>query len=206
MRKKIGYAGIAVFLFFLFAGGFWYTQTPQYMAGQGKGSATAKTALEAVGESYGGSCVEQLADLSGIPEGGDVITYLVASSSFILDKDHLENQVDADCLAAESSAAARGYAYEEYLTDLCGYTSVEAYRQERYKFHEKFLKEHLAVYEAAREKGVTVSRKEFKELIPEYAKKFGYGEDVERFQRECEKDSIANEMLYDKTIERLRVQ
>ena len=52
--------------------------------------------------------------------------------------------------------------------------------------------------EIAKKEGITITTDEYEELLPEYAEKFGYEDDTERFAQECDKDTIAAEMLYDK--------
>ncbi len=201
MKKILFGTGL---LCLVLAGGIYILSGPWHTAGKGKGSATGHTALRALGELYGGSRVEKLAELSGLSPGTDPVRYLLENSVFILDADYMKKRVSMDQLAMESMAQTKGCSYTEYVTLQRGYESVEAYEQERYQVYESFVKEHLAVYEAAKQKHIAISAAEYQKLLPKYAEKFGYGEDVDRFEQECDRDSIANEMLYDKTVGRLQ--
>ncbi len=202
MKKILLGAGL---LCLILAGGICGLGRPWYTAGKGLGSATGHTALKALGELYGGSRVEKLAELSGLSTGKEPVRYLLENSVFILDADYMEKRVSADQFAMESIAQMQGCSYAEYITLQRGYESVDAYEQECYQIYERFVKERLAVYEAAKRKNIVVSTTEYQELLPKYAERFGYGEDVRKFEQECDKDSIAKEMLYDKTIERLQI-
>lgn len=180
---------------------FW--NLPERTAGDGKGSATGAYALRVLKEMYGDSYVEQLADLEEAAKAPAPQAYLRERSSFVVDKDLIEEKVQESVLGAEASALSEGITVEQFLRERWGYEDLETYRNEKEQEYMEFLKERLAVYEAARDRHITISRSEYRELLPAYAAAFGY-DDMEQFELECDRDSIACEMLYDKTIRSLK--
>ena len=159
-----------------------YLRSPQFLAGKGVGNATGKTAITMMQDMYGESKLEKLADVSAVPEGTDPMEYMVENSVFVLDQEYVNQRAETEFLIADT--------YDGKTTD--------EYEQERVAAHEEFLKERLVAYEIAKKEGITITTDEYEELLPEYAEKFGYEDDTERFAQECDKDTIAAEMLYDK--------
>jgi len=167
-----------------------------------KGAATGKSALEAFKDVAGESYVDELADLRKMPDGEDPVVYLAENSAFVMDDEAVEIYIQGYVTAAESSAQAKGISVEKLLIDEWGFESVDAYRKEAEKTSMKFIKEHLAVFEYAMRKNVKIVEKEYEEQLSSYALKFGYAT-AEEFVYDCTPASIANEMLYDKTVDML---
>lgn len=201
-RRRLLIAGMTV-LAAVLAGTGIYRNSPYYTAGNGQGSATGRSATESLCQSYGESSVEALADWSLIPEEEDALIWLVENSVFSLDEDGIQRRLEEQMLNMELLAEADGCSLEEYLTGICGYESSASYEQEYRESCISFLKTRLAIYEVAQAEQITVSVQEYREKLADYAERYGYEEDAERFESECERDSIAMEMLYDKTVEYL---
>lgn len=185
------------------AGAGHYMRSPYHTAGNGQGSATGRSAVESLCQGYGESSVEALADWSLIPEDEDPVVWLVENSVFCLDEDGIQRRLEEQMLNMELLAEASSCSCEEYLTETCGYDSAASYEQEYREICVNFLKTRLAVYEVAQAEQITVSVQEYRKKLQDYAGHYGYEEDAERFENECERDSIAMEMLYDKTVEYL---
>ncbi len=168
----------------------------------GEGTASGKSALLALQEVSGDSYVESLANIREVKKQDDPLEYLISQSTVILDTEQIEMLVDSQKAGAESTALAAGLSYEELVVGEWGYESAEAYEEEWRIAYEEFITERLCVYEAARKMHVVIRKTEYQQLLPEYAQTFGY-EDEASFTEECEPDSIAAEMLYDKVIRKL---
>lgn len=181
-----------------------YMRTAGFTAGRGQGSATGNSAVMDMQAAYGDSRLVSMADLTQLPEGEDPLTYLVDNSSFALDEDYITKQAEVSYLGSEATAQAAGMTYDQYVSAQYG-ESVEDYEKAVYETHEQFLKERLAAYEYAKENHITITVAEYEELLPYYANKYGY-QDTQKFEQECEKDSIATEMLYDKAVTQLLSQ
>ena len=175
-----------------------YLRSPQFLAGKGVGNATGKTAITMMQDMYGESKLEKLADVSADPEGTDPMGCMVEDSVCVLDQEYVNQRAETEFLIMESAAQAAGKTYEQYIADTYDGKTTDEYEQERVAAHEEFLKERLVAYEIAKKEGITITTDEYEELLPEYAEKFGYEDDTERFAQECDKDTIAAEMLYDK--------
>ena len=167
-----------------------------------KGAATGASALESFKDIAGESFVETLGDLKEAKKRGEPAKYLAENSVYILDDEAIEIYVESYITAAESTAQATGTTVEKLIVEEWGYESIDAYREEAKQLAHTFIKERLAVYEAAKSRGVKITESEYKEQLSVYAVKFGYATAVE-FEYACTPASIANEMLYDKTLNEL---
>lgn len=167
------------------------------------GAATGKSALAAMKDICGDSYVETLADLK---EAGKVEApeeYLMENSVFVMDEAAVDKYVETYISGAESSAQASGVSTDAYIRDTLGYESIEKYRAAAKAEAEGFIKKRLAVYEAAKKKNIRISEKDYQELVSAYAATYGYSS-VEEFTYACVPASIANEMLFDKTVAELK--
>lgn len=164
--------------------------------------ATGKTALEAFRDIAGESRVESLA--TGLAKGSkDPAGRLAEQSVFVIDKDAVGAYLESCMTGAESTAHAAGITCDELIMDEWGYDSVEAYRAHMEAEVTKFIKQRLAIYAAAEEKGMRITGREYKKRLPQYARRFGY-EDTAGFEAACLPASIANEMLYDKVVDSMK--
>lgn len=166
------------------------------------GAATGASALESFKDIAGESFIETLGDIGDAKKGGTPVAYLAESSVYILDDEAIEIYVESYITAAESTAQATGTTVEKLIVEEWGYESIDAYREEAKELAHTFIKERLAVYEAAKEKNIKITEKEYESQLSVYALKFGYATAVE-FEYACTPASIANEMLYDKTVNEL---
>lgn len=163
------------------------------------GASNGKQALESFKDISGESYVEELADLKKAKESEDVLTFLTENSIYVFDEEAIEIYVESYITAAESTAQAKGISVDKLIVEEWGYESIDAYREEAKALAFGFIKERLAVYEIAKQKNFKVTGKEYKEQLSTYANKFGYATTAE-FEYACTPASIANEMLYDKTL------
>lgn len=167
-----------------------------------KGRADGRSALESFKDIAGESYIESLASLKDAKESEDALKYITLNSMYVFDEHAIEVYVESYITAAESTAQATGTTVERLIVDEWGYESIEAYREEARELSLNFIKERLAVYEIAKNKGLKIREKEYKELLGTYAVNFGYATAAE-FEYACTPASIANEMLYDKTLKEL---
>lgn len=166
------------------------------------GEANAVSALKHLQAIAGESKVTDVADLKRIPDNLTVEDYLIKNSIFSLDEETMDRTVQTYLTGAESTAAARGLTAEQLIVGEWGYESVESYRQKTEEELDRFVKLRLAVYETAKDRHITISAKEYEEMLEDYAAVHGY-EDAGTFAYECRPSSIADEMLYDKTLNAL---
>lgn len=199
IRRTAGSACILLLL--VLAAILW--RMPERTAGNGEGSATGRYAVRVLREMYGDSYVEELADIEKAAADPAPEVYLRENSAFVIDEGTIEEKVQEAVLGLESTAVQSQITVEQLLDESREYESLDDYREQKRRQYVEFVKERLAVYEAAGDRHITVSTAEYRELLPEYAAAFGYA-DTEQFQQECDRDSIACEMLYDKTIRSLR--
>lgn len=167
------------------------------------GKADGKSALKNMEAICGNSYVETLGDLK---EAGKQVApeeYLAENSTFVLDEAAIETYAETYITGAESSAQAKNMTTEQFVKEELGFDSIEDYRAEAKKEVENFVKQRLAVYEAAKKKNVKISTKDYDELLEAYASNFGYNTE-EEFEYACTPGSIATEMLFDKTTARLK--
>lgn len=164
------------------------------------GTVTGKSALIAFQDIAGESRIDSLADLKVAKENISPVTYLIENSVYILDEIAIEVYVESHITAAESTAQATEVTVETLVVDKWGYDSIDAYRSEVKELTIAFIKERLAVYKAADEMKVKITQKEYEKKLGTYAFNFGYATPQE-FTYACRPISIANEMLYDKTLD-----
>ena len=146
--------------------------------------------------------MEVLADLKEVKRSKDPIDYLTKNSTYVLDEEAIEVYVESYITAAESTAQATGVTIEKLIVEDWGYESIDAYRAEAKELSLTFIKERLAVYQIAKDKKIKVTESDYKEQLADYARKFGYAT-TEEFEYACTPVSIANEMLYEKTLNTL---
>jgi FKBP-type peptidyl-prolyl cis-trans isomerase (trigger factor) len=202
--KKWKYAIIAIAVLILAVGGVWF--------GFHRGSSTdndeAKsadrdTAMAALKDICGNSKVDTLADLSIAATKEDPEAYLEENSIYVMDEEAVDKFIQSYLSGAESTAQAQGITTEQLVKDSFGYDSLDEYIEEKKQEITSFVKQRLAVYEAAGKEHITIKEKEFEELLPSYMAAYGY-DDEDTFLYECKPSSIAVEMLYDKTLSSIR--
>lgn len=84
-----------------------------------------------------------------------------------------------------------------------GYEDLELYKETLTETVYDFIKGRLAVFSIARQQEIVLTEEEYQENLKVYASKYGYS-DPEIFEEKCGAHSIANEMLFDKTIDILQ--
>lgn len=156
-------------------------------------------AMETIAEGYGSCSLDSLASLDGLSSEQDPLEYLVENSVFIIDSDAVRKQADSECLATETVAINSGTTYTSYVKENYD-MSVDDYEDSMYAKYEEFIKERLAVYEVASEKGFEITESEYNDQLAEYAEKYGF-DTVEDFEYMVDTESIAVEMLYDETVD-----
>lgn len=166
-----------------------------------KGTADGKSALAALKEIAGESRVETLASFKEAKKSDDPEQFLADNSIYIMDEEAVERFAETYLTGAESTAQASGVTTEALIKEW-GYESLDSYKEEAKAEALSFIKKRLAVYEAANKKHITISSGEYEKKLGTYATSFGYNT-KEEFVYACEPASIANEMLYDKTVKNL---
>lgn len=164
------------------------------------GAADGQSALAAFEDIAGESRIDSLADLQAAKDSPSPVAYLVENSVYVLDNAAIEVYAESYITAAESTAQAAGITVESLIVEEWGYDSVQAYRNEAMELTLSFIKKRLAVYGAAGEMGVGITQKEYEDKLNTYAVNFGYAT-AQEFTYACTPASIANEMLYDKTLD-----
>lgn len=210
-RKKI-VIGVVVLLILIAVGYFGYTfyhnqifmKNPSMTAGKGYGSATAESAMADVAEGFGSAKVTQLGNVEEAMASPDPVAWLLANSEYTVDPDAVAERVDEYKLSAESASSAMGVTYDDVISQL-GYDSEEDLVETATNYYTEFIAMRAVVFAAAEQEGITLSVDEYQDALEQYAQEFGYSSAAE-FENSCEKDSIANEMLYDKTVAYLRGQ
>lgn len=182
------------------AGTFFYSST--HVKVDGSGSADARSAQAALNEGYGDTILESLGDIKEAKNHEDPLKWLVDNSVVTVDEDGINRMVDEYKTGAETTAMASGITYEQMISQL-GYASEDEMTAKLFDYYVSFVKERTVAIAVADEKNITVSHKYYEENLTKYAERFGY-EDGETFEYECDPDSIANEMLYDKVVKWLR--
>ncbi len=162
------------------------------------GTATAESATEALEDGFGSTNVISLADVASAKETEDPLTYMVENSEVEVDEDAVNNLVDIYRIGLESTANAQEVSYNELLLEM-GYSSDDLLIQSLYTYYYSFLQTRAVVFAVAAQEGLTINREEYEEQLDTYAEYYGFssGEEMAAY---CDEDSIANEMLYNKTI------
>lgn len=163
------------------------------------GIATGESALAALTDICGESRVEELADISKAKGDPSPEQYLTQNSTYTLDDEAIEIYVESYITAAESTAQAKSVSVQTLIVEEWGYESIDAYRAEAKELVLDFIKQRLAIYEAAKELDVSIVQSEYESKLSVYALNFGYST-AEEFIYACTPASIANEMLYDKVL------
>ena len=167
-----------------------------------KGASDGKTALLCFKEIAGDSYIEELASIKEAKKSENPLEYLVNNSIYVLDDEAIEIYVGSYLTAAESTSQARGISLESLIVGEWGYESIDDYKEESKEMALGFIKERLAIYEVAKSQGSKVNESEYQEKLGVYAARFGYAT-KEEFVYDCTPVSIANEMLYVKTLNSL---
>ena len=155
--------------------------------------------MDIVEEEFSGSSkIDSFVGTSKAKGQTDPVAYMIENSTFLLDQSSIEELVVDQLAGAESTANVQGVSVEEYLSDQ-GYDSVDSYTEKLTDDVTEFIKARMCVYEAAKELGISITEEEYKELLPEYASRYGY-DDPDEFSYVCRPGTIACEMLYDKTV------
>ena len=163
------------------------------------GEAKPSYAMDIVEEEFSGSSkIDSFVGTSKAKGQTDPVAYMIENSTFLLDQSSIEELVADQLAGAESTANVQGVSVEEYLSDQ-GYDSVDSYTEKLTDDVTEFIKARMCVYEAAKELGISITEEEYKELLPEYASRYGY-DDPDEFSYVCRPGTIACEMLYDKTV------
>lgn len=202
-HKKITACIIVAIL--LFGAGVVYcvVHSPAVTAGNGTGSATSKTAMNDLEEGFAACNVTKLADIKEAKTHEDPVAWLTENSQIEVDEDAITKLIDSYKTGAESSAQAMGMDYDDFIKDNLGYDDEDAMTEAVYDYYKNFVVERAIVLAVAEKKNITVNHSYYEKNLTKYAEKFGY-EDANTFETECDPDSIANEMLYDKTVEWLK--
>lgn len=168
----------------------------------GETKVDAAGALSDMEEICGESRIETLADLKEFKRDGNPADFLSRNSVYVLDEEAVDRYVQTYVAGAESAAMAQGKSIEELIISDWGYESLESYKKAVREEAEDFIKKRLAVYEVAKIYDIAVNAKEYERLLGTYAERFSYTT-AEEFSTDCTARSIADEMLYDKTIARM---
>lgn len=202
MKKKIVITVlvVAVVLIGVALGGFFLLpKENKEDARDEKGEAKPSYAMDIVEEEFSGSSkIDSFVGASKAKGQTDPVAYMIENSTFLLDQSSIEELVADQLAGAESTANVQGVSVEEYLSDQ-GYDSVDSYTEKLTDDVTEFIKARMCVYEAAKELGISITEEEYKELLPEYASRYGY-DDPDEFSYVCRPGTIACEMLYDKTV------
>lgn len=124
---------------------------------------------------------------------------IITNSTYELDEDSIDEKINEIKVGIEDTALANGTTYEQLLMNEYGYDSEESFEETTKTQIENFIKLRLAVYTYAENNKINLTKKEYNEKLQEYATKFGY-DDKSKFTEECDENTIACEMLYDKTL------
>lgn len=123
---------------------------------------------------------------------------VIEDSVYELDNESIKEKVDEIKLGIEDTALTNNQDFDQYIIQN-GYENIEEFENETEEQITDFVKLRLAVYEYAKENNITISKKEYENMLEEYAIKFGY-ENTDEFKEECDKSTVTCEMLYDKTL------
>lgn len=169
------------------------------VSGKGRIYMDGAQALERLKETAGESRLIRLADISAARKAEEPLKYLVENSEFQLDGDAIDKRVREMLIGAETTADALGEEAESLIQEQWGYDGVEAYQEIQRDRYRDFIQKRLTVYHTAMERKITIDEKDYQRLLPAYSEKFGY-EHEDILEAECDEDSLACEMLYDKVI------
>lgn len=171
-----------------------------FSIGKEEGTATAATASQAMAEGFASATVVELADISEAKKQADPVEWLVNNSTVAIEETELQRLIDEYKTGAESTANAMEMSYDDFITKNLGYEDDKALEESVKEYYSDFIKRRAVVFAVADKENISISKAYYEENLLTYAARFGY-EDTETFTFECEPNSIANEMLYDKTVE-----
>lgn len=158
-------------------------------------------ALESLKDVAGESKLVSLADLEQAAKQEVPEEYISENSTYEMDDDAIKEYIQRYLTALESTAAASNVTPTALVQEM-GYESLEDYEAVVTDMVGEFVKQRLAVYTVAVDDHVTLSESQYNELVESYMEEYGY-EDVETFEQECIPQSIANEMLFDVTLDHI---
>lgn len=162
---------------------------------------TGEIALESLKDVAGESRLLSLADLSDVASQESPETYIEENSEYEMDDDAIKEYVQNYLTALESTAADSNVTPTALVQEM-GYEGIEEYEATVTGMVEDFVKQRLAVYTIAEQEKISLSKSQYESLVESYMAEYGY-EDVETFEKECIPLSIANEMLFDVTLDRI---
>lgn len=160
-----------------------------------------KMALKYLTAVSGKSEILSLPDLSKSVGEGSLETWLIDNSEYELDEKAVNIYVE-ECLEDVRHEAELEGKTQEKLIISWGYKDLEVYKENLTKTVYDFVKIRLAVFSIAKQQEIILAEEEYQEKLKVYASKFGYS-DPKIFEEKCGAQSIANEMLFDKTMQML---
>lgn len=160
-----------------------------------------KMALKYLTAVSGKSEILSLPDLSKSVGEGSLETWLMDNSEYELDEKAVNIYVE-ECLEDVRHEAELEGKTQEKLIISWGYKDLEVYKENLTKTVYDFVKIRLAVFSIAKQQEIILAEEEYQEKLKVYASKFGYS-DPKIFEEKCGAQSIANEMLFDKTMQML---
>lgn len=157
-----------------------------------------KMALKYLTTVSGKSAILSLPDLPEAVGEDSPETWLIENSEYELDEEAISVYVEECMEAVKCEAELEGKTQEELIISW-GYEDLELYKETLTETVYDFIKGRLAVFSIARQQEIVLTEDEYQEKLKVYASKYGYS-DPEIFEEKCGAHSIANEMLFDKTI------
>lgn len=157
-----------------------------------------KMALKYLTTVSGKSAILSLPDLPEAVGEDSPETWLIENSEYELDEEAISVYVEECMEAVKREAELEGKTQEELIISW-GYEDLELYKETLTETVYDFIKGRLAVFSIARQQEIVLTEEEYQEKLKVYASKYGYS-DPEIFEEKCGAHSIANEMLFDKTI------
>ena len=167
-----------------------------------------KMALKYLTTVSGKSAILSLPDLPEAVGEDSPETWLIENSEYELDEEAISVYVEECMEAVKREAELEGKTQEELIISW-GYEDLELYKETLTETVYDFIKGRLAVFSIARQQEIVLTEEEYQEKLKVYASKYGYSDpeifeekcgDPEIFEEKCGAHSIANEMLFDKTI------
>ena len=161
-----------------------------------------KMALKYLTTVSGKSVILSLPDLPEAVGEDSPETWLIENSEYELDEEAISVYVE-ECMEAVKREAELEGKTQEGMIISWGYEDLELYKETLTETVYDFIKGRLAVFSVARQQEIVLTEEEYQENLKVYASKYGYS-DPEIFEEKCGAHSIANEMLFDKTIDILQ--
>lgn len=161
-----------------------------------------KMALKYLTTVSGKSVILSLPDLPEAVGEDSPETWLIENSEYELDEEAISVYVE-ECMEAVKREAELEGKTQEGMIISWGYEDLELYKETLTETVYDFIKGRLAVFSIARQQEIVLTEEEYQENLKVYASKYGYS-DPEIFEEKYGAHSIANEMLFDKTIDILQ--